>query len=697
MRRALQGGGVAVSTNLARVIPLRPAPPFTERVRDVFSTVLPGAWPGYAARAGQLSMVDAVSACLDAGGALAVDAPCGTGKSLAYLVPVILRARATGRPAIVATATIALQEQLVAKDLPALASVLTAEHLPGGPLRFAIVKGRNNYLCQDTLGDGRPAFLSPEERAELDAVDAWARTTQTGDRAELPLIVRDGVWNLRARGTDDCLRDGCEHYDDCHARAAKARAETADVIVTNMHVLAAHMAVHMEMWQDAVLPRTGPRESVHAWDAVIIDEAHELGDVAREFFGAEITAGRVNALARWLKTEGLDPDPTARASGAFFGDLDTRIPLDVRGNPEKVRVREGLHVADLLAATEAVRTEAKRVAARIAPRHKAGLATREETAQMRRAESAARRASRLVSWLEAADCPAESPDVVLWIERQARGPVLQGRHIDPGPILAAELWARARAVVATSATLTTGAGADGWHWIRRQLGAPGDARTLSVASPFDFAAQARLCLPKLCDPRTDREAFDRAVCDVLAEVSRGALTHGGVLGLFTSRRMSDAAALFLRSGGVAPVHAQGERPRAELVEAMRAGPAVLCGTASLWTGVDLQGDACVAVVIDKLPFAPPGDPVMDAVAERLAAATGDRWAAFREEQLPRAVLRLRQAAGRLIRAAGDRGIVVVCDPRLTSARYGRDVVQALGLPARCATVADALAWLGGGR
>lgn len=685
-----------MSTNLARVIPLRPAPPFTERVRGVFSTVLPGAWPGYAARSGQLSMVDAVSACLDAGGALACDAPCGTGKSLAYLVPAILRARATGRPAIIATATIALQEQIVAKDLPALASVLTAEHLPGGPLRFAIVKGRNNYLCQDTLSDARPAFLSPEERTELDAVDAWARTTETGDRAELPLIVRDGVWNLRARGTDDCLRDGCEHYDDCHARAAKARAESADVIVTNMHVLAAHMAVHMEMWQDAVLPRTGPRESVHAWDAIILDEAHELGDVAREFFGAEITAGRVNALARWLKTEGLDPDPIARASSAFFGDLDTRIPLDARGNPEKVRVREGLDTGALSAAVEAVRAEAKRVAARIAPRHKAGLATREETAQMRRAESAARRASRLGSWLEAADCPAESPDVVLWIERQARGPVLQGRHIDPGPILAAELWARARAVVATSATLTTGPGADGWHWIRRQIGAPAEARTLSVESPFDFARQARLVLPAgMPDSRGDRAGFDAAVCRTLAEVARGALAHGGVLGLFTSRRMSDAAALFLRSRGVSPVYAQGERPRAELVEAMRAGPAVLCGTASLWTGVDLQGDACVAVVIDKLPFARPGDPVMDAVAERLAAATGDQRAAFREEQLPRAVLRLRQAAGRLIRAAGDRGVVVICDPRLTSAWYGRDVVRALGLPVRCASVADAVAWMGG--
>lgn len=693
-------------TALAQVIPLRPAasaPPaaFPDRVRAIFRDVLPAAWPGYTARTGQLAMVDGVSGSLDGGGALLVDAPCGTGKSLAYLIPAILRARATGRPAIVATATIALQEQLVSKDLPALATALSPESLPGGPLRFALLKGRSNYLCQDTLGEARPAFLSPEEHAELDAVDAWARTTETGDRAELPLVVRDGVWSLRARGTDDCLRDGCEHYEDCHARAAKARAEGADVIVVNMHLLAAHIAVHMEMWQDAVLPRTGPRESEHAWDTVILDEAHELGDVAREFFGCDLTEKRVTHPARWVREhDAALADAIERDAAALFADLDTRIPLDARGKPEPVRIREGIDTEALCAGLGQVAATAAKVARAIEPRRKTGLATRDEIKTLRRAEAARRRADRVVSWLEAVACPAESPEVVLWTEAvtTARGKrivTLQGRHVDPGPILAAELWARSRAVVATSATLTTGAGPDGWHWIKRQLGAPASARTLSVASPFDFATQARLCLPRCPDPRADRDGFDRAVCDVLAEVARGALAHGGVLGLFTSRRMSDAAAAACRRAGLPRVLAQGEQPRAALVEAMRSGPAVLCGTASLWTGVDLQGDACVAVVVDKLPFAPPGDPVMDAIAEALAARTGDQWAAFREEQLPRAVLRLRQGVGRLIRAGGDRGVVVLCDPRLTSARYGAEVLRALGLPVRCASVAEAVAWLGG--
>lgn len=690
--------------DLARVIPgpWQRSASLSERALATFAVdgPLARARADYQPREGQLRLSRLIAETLDNGGATLAEGACGVGKSFAYLIPAILRARATGRPAIVATATIALQEQLVSKDLPALATALSPESLPGGPLRFALLKGRNNYLCQDTLGEARPAFLSPEEHAELDAVDAWARTTETGDRAELPLIVRDGVWSLRARGTDDCLRDGCEHYEDCHARAAKARAEGADVIVVNMHLLAAHIAVHMEMWQDAVLPRTGPRESEHAWDTVILDEAHELGDVAREFFGCDLTEKRVTHPARWVREhDAALADAIERDAAALFADLDTRIPLDARGKPEPVRIREGIDTEALCAGLGQVAATAAKIARAIEPRRKTGLATRDEIKTLRRAEAAKRRADRVVSWLEAVACPAESPEVVLWAEavqgKRGRIVTLQGRHIDPGPILAAELWARARSVVATSATLTTGAGPDGWHWIKRQLGAPANARTLSVASPFDFATQARLCLPRCPDPRVDRDGFDRAVCEVLAEVARGALAHGGVLGLFTSRRMSDAAAAACRRAELPRVLAQGEQPRAALVEAMRSGPAVLCGTASLWTGVDLQGDACVAVVVDKLPFAPPGDPVMDAIAEALAARTGDQWAAFREEQLPRAVLRLRQGVGRLIRASGDRGVVVLCDPRLTSARYGAEVLRALGLPVRVASVAEAVAWLGG--
>lgn len=676
---------------LAQVIPLRPAA-FPDRVRAIFRDVLPAAWPGFSARPAQATLTGAIADTFDAGGHLLGDGPCGVGKSLAYLVPAILRARSHGRTVIVATASIALQEQLIAKDLPALDAALSES----GGVSFALLKGRSNYLCLHTVDDAAPTYLSAEERDELDAVDAWANTTRTGDRAELPLIVRDGVWSLRSMSTDDCLRDGCDHYEDCHARAAKARAEGVDVLVVNQHLLAAHMAVHMEMHQDAVLPRTGPDGTGTAWDTVIVDEAHELGDIARDFFGADITEGRFASIARWMRDAGADADPLKREASLLYSDLATRVPDDARGRPEPVRIREGIDTGALCARIAEAATLARKVVSAIAPLHKAGEATREETATMRKAESVIRRVTRMTSWLEAVACPAEAPEVVLWIDRKDQRATLHGRHLDVGPILDAELWRRTRAAVAVSATMTTGRGPAGWAWIRRQLGAPATVRTIAVPSPFDFAAQARLVLASTPDPRSDREGFDRAVGEITTQVARGSLAHGGVLGLFTSRRMSDRVAGVLRESGIRRVLAQGEKPRQELLAAMRESASVLCGTASMWTGVDLQGNACVAVVVDKLPFVPPGDPVMDAIGERLAALTGDKWAAFREEQLPRAVLQLRQGVGRLIRSSGDRGVVVLCDSRLTSARYGREVVAALGLPVRAASVAEAMAWLSGG-
>ena len=699
---------------MGAVIPLRRieavAPPtFADETAAIFAVGGPLARgkPNYAPRDGQVRLARFIAETIDAGGAALAEGACGVGKSFAYLIPAILRARATGRSVLIATATIALQEQLLQKDLPALAAMLD---LPGGPLTFAMLKGRGNYACLLTMDQPAPAYLSPEEVDELARVDAWAKTTATGDRAELPFVVRESVWSLRSMTTDECVRDGCEFYEVCHARAAKARAEDVDIVVVNMALLAAHVSVYMEMRADAVLPRTGPRESPIAWDTVILDEAHELSDIAREFFGCQLTEKSIARLGRWCEREGA-PEvgaAIAREARTLFFDLDTRVPEPVRGRePEPVRIREGIDTEALCAALAALRAHAAKVAAPLRTLVRNGVATREQTKTLRSAENAARRAARVASWLEAVGSPAESPEVVLWIEartgkysRDGRLVTLQGRHVEPGEILARYLWGRTRALVATSATLTTGAGVDGWHWIKRQLGAPEDVRTLSVPSPFDFARQARLVLPAgMPDSKSDRDGFDRAVCDTLVDVARGALAHGGVLGLFTSRRVSDMAAARARAAGIprlAPVLAQGEQPRAQLVDAMRAGPALLCGTASLWTGVDLQGDACVALVIDKLPFPPPGDPVMQAIEERLAARTGDVRAAFREEALPRVILRMRQGVGRLIRATGDRGVVVICDPRLVSTGYGAQVLRALGLPARAASVADALAWLAAG-
>jgi ATP-dependent DNA helicase DinG len=327
---------------------------------------------------------------------------------------------------------------------------------------------------------------------------------------------------------------------------------------------------------------------------------------------------------------------------------------------------------------------------------------------LRAAENAERRARRVRSWLDAAVCPAEAPHTVLWLEsstdKRGREHVrFCGRLLDVGSVLRDELFQRARAVVLASATLTTGplpalnalaeAGAsDAWSWIRNQVGLPATTPALAVASPFDFATQALLCLPSgMGDPARDREGFDERVCQAVEETARAA--GGRTLALFTSTRMAKRAAEYLRAHSVGlPVLCQGEEPRPALIAKMKARPSILCATRSFWTGVDLPGEAVVAVVLDKMPFPEMGNPVLDALSELAFARTGDRWAGWREESLPRATLELRQGAGRLIRSVSDWGVVVVCDPRLTTKAYGAGVVKSLGMPAQVRSLAAVAQW-----
>ena len=699
----------------------KPAEPSLKaRTLDVFSRVLPTAWPGYAARDGQTVLTGAIADAVEQGGVLLAEGPCGTGKGLAYLVPAILAADKAGKTVVVVTASIALQEQLVMHDLPAL-----AEALKGGleePLTWTLLKGRGNYLCLHAAGEPAPVYLTTEERAELRAVDQWARTTETGDRLELPMTVRDGVWAVRSMSTDDCLRDGCDHFDACFARKAKAKAEGVRVLVINYHLLFAHIAVRRETMQDVVLPKTGDGDA-YAWDTVLCDEAHEAGDIARDFLGCELTERMVTKLATWVKADGEGRGPAVnsqrnelaarieREAAQLWREMADRVPRAERGRPDADRVqrlREGLEADALMASVVEAGKLAASVAAQIR-RHGAEIEPDERKA-MRRAENTARRAAKVASWLDAAICPAEAPHVVLWLDvktdkRGAERAALHGRLLDVGSVLKDELFARARAVILASATLTTGAvprvnalgpasSSDAWGWIRAQLGLPGSTPALAVASPFDFARQAVLCLPTqlaLPSPVKEREAFDVEVCDVLERVARAA--GGRTLGLFTSRRMAERATEHLRAVGVPfPVLCQGDRPRPYLLAQMKAGPCVLCATSSFWTGVDLSGESVVAVVIDKMPFPGPDDPVLAALSELAFARTGDQWAGWREESLPRATLALRQGAGRLIRSVADWGAVVVCDPRLTSARYGAGVVKALGMPAQVRSIEALEQW-----
>lgn len=693
-------------------------------------------FPGYAPRDGQVAMARLVSDVLRDGGGCMVDAPCGTGKSVAYLAPAILRAVKRSERVVVATANIALQEQLVGKDLPALKTTLAP--LLGeraDAWTFALLKGRSNYACLSLVHDPNQraeleGMLSPADLGQLVEVDAWANRTSTGDRSELPFVVSDAVWRMRSMDRDDCHGKACEHYGGCFARRAHDRAAEASVVIVNYHLLFAHVAMRAETGRDVILPEH---------HALVMDEAHEAGDIARDFFGHTISDGRVKRVVKWARAarskaitagvecSGVEGDELAKAADEleaaaekFFRSLSATMEPLLRKTPRVTALRsdhpacEGAlnYLRDLVESLDAARRLSARIFARVKRMGAVGESGREALKVQRDAERAGRACVKALGWIEDAARPTDAErerghlDAIHWIAAEERTSkygqksvrlTWESRHIDLAPVLRAHVWGHVRSVIACSATMTTGAGAVGWGWIKRQLGAPAEARVLSVESPFDFARQALLCLPgDAPDPTSrtgNREAFDGYVLSVLARASGAA--GGRTLGLFTSTRMARAAAEHLRASrpGFA-VLAQGDLPRTRLVaEFKRDEASVLCGTASLWTGVDVPGSACVCVVVDKLPFAPPGDPVLDALQERAVARTGKSMAGFMEESLPRAVLALRQGVGRLIRATGDWGCVIVCDPRLSTKGYGADIVRSLGMPTRTRSVAEACAWL----
>lgn len=678
----------------AVVIPIRPGAvravvPPVDPVASVFG---PGgllARQGKELRDGQRTLAQAIHETITDGGALLAEGPCGTGKSLAYLVPAIHSAVTRGGKVVVATANIALQEQLVQKDLPYLQGLL-----PTG-FTFALQKGLSNYLClyQQNNCDGYPE--TAEDVSQLRAIDLWADTTTTGDKSELPFVPTDGVWRLRSIEREDCLGKHCPNVDDCFARRARQRAQDADIIVTNHHTLAAHVNLFMEYGAEVVLPK---------WDTLVVDEAHELSDIAREFFGAHITRGAVRRLVSWLAPRGdapVDAALAARLTAAWdhlwlcAEELHRARTVADPNGPAVVKA-PWVDASDVLAVLDQV--------ADLARKHSLARADRAETEDdkiaRQRAANVERRASKLHGWIDAITA-ADDPDFVFWLapKKAGRFPAtvtLEARPLDVASILRDHLWGRSRASVATSATLTTGRGVDGWTFARRQLGFP-DAvtggRAVAVESPFDFKRQAVLCIPRgMPHPTEARDAFDVRLSKHLRELVDAA--RGRTLGLFTSLRMVGVAARALQ-GCEHTVLAQGDLPRTALVEAFKADPSsVLLGTKSLWTGVDVQGEACVAVLIDRIPFPQRTDPVIVALCERAELLSGDKAAGFREEMLPRAVLALRQGVGRLIRSRSDWGAVVICDGRLLSAAWGRKVVGALGLPTQVGDMAEVGRWFG---
>ncbi|MCK6549643.1 ATP-dependent DNA helicase [Myxococcota bacterium] len=652
-------------------------------VRDVLG---PGglaavALEGFDPREAQVEMAEAIYDRLADGGVLAVEAPTGVGKTLAYLVPAIL----SGRRTIVSTNTKTLQDQILDKDLPLLARVLSVAGISlvpagdeaprePGEVRYALMKGRANYLCLDRLDrkrsqlrlafDGEPDG-APSGASELERIARWSETTTTGDRAELTLPERSTTWPELDARAEICTGTRCPRYDDCFVVKMRRRAQEADLVIVNHHLLLADLSLRAE----AMMTREGRAfgEVIPAGEVLILDEAHALEEIASEYFGGRISSRKLEALARdvitWLTEEAgplargsIDHDLTRAVTltGAVFdqlprGDGRVRIAADDRST-----LLEGAR-AKLPDATAALTHLAQSI-------ELAGEGSVLSEALGRRARHLAE-SVRFV--LDAGDA-----DYVYWTERQGGAVALGASPIHVANLLARHLFELFGAVVMTSATLATGD--SGCGYFLETVGAPADTTELVLGSPFDYPRQAALYLPRDA-PEPDAHDASHRLSRIGHELIE--LVGGGALFLFTSYRVMRQVHADLGPRLGFPVFVQGERPQRDLLRAfVDEAPAVLFATASFWEGVDIPGDPLRLVLIDRLPFGSPGDPLVAARAERLEA---EGKSAFNRYHLPRAILRLKQGFGRLVRGKGDRGVVAILDRRVQTRGYGPRFLRAL--------------------
>jgi ATP-dependent DNA helicase DinG len=613
------------------------------------------AHPAYRERPAQLVMAQGVEEVLARGGTLVCEAGTGTGKSLGYLVPAAL----SGRRVVVSTATLALQSQLLRDDLPLAAAAR------GKPIRAELLKGRSNYACRRMVVQLGMRLFDPLHGDAIERLRPWLDTTLTGDRAELDHEPPAGAWSEVAVGPERCLGARCTFSSTCFAEEARERAADADVIIVNHALYFADLGLRIASdGAIGVLPEH---------DAVIFDEAHELEDAAAEWLGARLSLRDVTALRRDCERAcRLD---NATVPGRLLHDLESAAHhLFARLPAARGRTRLG---------EPELRDLAPREAASV--RHALGSLTARLGGMGEERDVIARRAERLRVALDAC-LGANHEQAVVWSERGGGGPELRSAPISVAPLLREHLWDRLHAAVLTSATLSL----DGdLSFTRARLGLASSSE-LVLASPFDVRAQALLYLPRDApDPRA--AGWDRAIADHIIAIVRA--SEGRALCLFTSWRALEAVRQLVAEGLSAyPLLVQGEAPRERLLEAFRADVhSVLLATQSFWQGVDVRGEACSCVIIDRLPFAVPSDPL---VAGRCEQIVRDGGSAFDDYALPQAALMLRQGFGRLLRSHDDRGVVAVLDGRLSTARYAEPLLAALPAVPRVHEIADVEAFFG---
>lgn len=606
---------------------------------------------GFAERAEQVAMAEEIAIALSSPEQLLIEAGTGIGKTFAYLVPALFSARRV----IISTGTRALQDQLFHRDLPTIASAL------GLPVQVALLKGRANYLCLHrlTLAEQQAAArgLKREVAIALDRVRRWSFATRTGDIAEIGTIgEQHPVWPWVTSTRDNCLGAECPEFQRCHVASARRVAQAADVVVVNHYLLMA----------DLVLKDEGFGELLPGADAVVIDEAHQLPDVASQFLGLSISTRQLQALSRDLVAELMLLSSVDGNAGSWAQTFDRRI-ADAEGALRGLgeRLDASAWPAAFIESLEALAADLDQLVNMLAPvaPDNASIASLK-----RRAEESVDRLGTLLSAGE-----HESPAAgIRWVQVSQYGFTAHYMPVDTAKQLGALVASRPCSWIYTSATLAVG---DDFTHFKRRLGVA-NARTARFGSPFDYPHQALLYLPRGLDAPSSRR-HTRQVIEAAWPVLEA--SGGRAFLLFTSHRaLREGAAVMagiLPSPPPFPVLVQGEAPRDLLLQKFREhGNAVLLGTGSFWEGVDVKGPALAVVVIDKLPFAVPDDPVLKA---RLDAIEREGGNPFFDEQVPQAVISLKQGAGRLIRDSEDFGVVMICDQRLTGRPYGRIFLNSL--------------------
>ena len=601
----------------------------------------------FAPRQVQQELAEAVAQALEQKAILVAEAGTGTGKTFAYLVPAML----SGQKVIISTGTKNLQDQLYKRDVPVVRDALAV------PVSVALLKGRGNYLCVHRLALAEVGhYGSPEQADKIRRIRIWAGQTPNGDIAECSDISEnDMVWAQVTSNSENCLGQECPSFEDCHLISARRAAQSADIVVVNHHLLLSDMALKEE----------GFGELLPAADAFIIDEAHQLADVASSFFGQAISGNQLLELARDVETEFRrdinEGDEVIRASELLQKQArDLRLAL---GQSQRraawTEVRHLPEVEALITAIEEQLEAMQRLLHPLAERSK-GL------------DSCERRCSELLTRFVAltGDTPE---DHIHWFETHKRSFSLYLTPLSIADYFQKQMQALSAAWVFTSATLAVG---KSFAHFTNRLGLA-EVTAAQWDSPFDYTNNALFYVPRGM-PEPNATDYTQAV--IMAALPVLAASQGRAFLLFTSYRALSEAAALLQDQVDYPLFIQGDAPRDILLQRFRDTPhAVLLGTSSFWEGVDVRGEALSCVIIDKLPFASPGDPVLKA---RIEAMRKLGINAFMEYQLPDAVIALKQGAGRLIRDVHDRGVLMICDPRLLNKPYGRLFLDSLPPMAR---------------